>query len=83
MSRPDLQATTALDRAFAYGDVASSALLIFGAFASLFTGMPGVLVMLAGFASSLTIHLVVGVLGYRRVMAREWPAVRPLDEWDD
>ena len=35
------------------------------------------------FSSSISTHLLVGVVGYRRVMTREWPKVRPLDddEW--
>lgn len=39
---------------------------------------PSAYVMLVGLTGHLLIHLVQGVLAYRRVMARPWPKVRPL-----
>lgn len=73
----------ALERLWAYGDVAATALILVGAFAAVFIGLPGAVLMLAGVGSSLAIHLVVGVIGYRRVMAREWPQVPPVEDADD
>jgi hypothetical protein len=74
---------TSLDRAWAYGTLFGRVLLVGGAFASIFIGLPGAIVMLAGLTLSLVTHLGVGVIGYRRVMTREWPKVRPLDDEDD
>jgi xanthine/uracil permease len=78
-----VQEPTVLDRIRGYGDLASTVLLMVGAFASVFVGLAGALVMLAGFAGSLAIHLVVGIVEYRRVMARPWPAVPALGDEDD
>ena len=64
-------------------DFASTVLIFVGAFASVFVGVTGALVMLAGFAGSLAIHLIVGIVEYRRVMARPWPKVPRLDDEDD
>jgi xanthine/uracil permease len=74
---------TARERVLAYGDFASTVLIFVGAFASVFVGVTGALVMLAGFAGSLAIHLIVGIVEYRRVMARPWPKVPRLDDEDD
>lgn len=74
---------TVLERVWAYGDLASTILIIVGAFASVFVGLGGAIVMLAGFAGSLTIHLIVGIVQYRRVMAKPWPEVPRLNDEDD
>jgi hypothetical protein len=77
------QELTAMERVWAFGDLASTPLIIVGAFATVLVGLPGAVVMLAGLAVALSTHLIVGVVEYRRVMAREWPKVRALDEEDE
>lgn len=74
---------TVLERLWGYGDLASRALVVSGAFATVFVGRAGAAVMLAGLLAALMIHLAIGVIAYRRVMAREWPKVAPLDEDDE
>jgi hypothetical protein len=74
---------TALERLWAYADLASTVLIILGAIAAVFVGAVGAVLMLAGLGLSLSTHLIVGVTNYRRVMAREWPKVRPLDDGDE
>jgi hypothetical protein len=44
----------------------------------------GGFLMLGAVVGQITTDLIVGVRGYRRVMRRPWPAVKPLsdDDWD-
>jgi hypothetical protein len=64
-------------------DVVWTAVIVVGAITSLFARVPAAVVMLTGLLGSIATHLLVGVVGYRRVMAREWPKVEPIDddEW--
>jgi hypothetical protein len=43
----------------------------------------GAYLMLGALGGTISVHLVVGVIGYRRAMARPWPRVSPLDDEDD
>lgn len=74
---------TLIERAWAYGLLASMVAIIGGAYASVFVGLPGALLMLGGVCVRVGLNLVVGVSEYRLVMAREWPKVRSLDDEDD
>lgn len=70
------------------GQLALSVLMLIGlggAYAALLGWRDGAFLMLAWVLLTLGWHLVVGVVGYRSVMAREWPHVTPLadDPWDD
>jgi hypothetical protein len=40
-------------------------------------------VAVAGFVATLTVHVVVAVVNYRRVMRSDWPKVDPLEDDDD
>ena len=57
-----------------------------GVFAGLaFQSRTAAYVALAGFLTTLTVHVLVAVVYYRQVMRREWPKVAPLaddDDWD-
>jgi hypothetical protein len=43
----------------------------------------GAYVLLGWFLARLSLHLSIGIWTYIRVMARPWPQVAPLDDWDD
>jgi hypothetical protein len=74
---------TRLEAAVRVGDVLFTAALGTGAFAAVLGWTPGVVLLLAGFAGHLAGHVALGVAGYRRVMRRPWPPVRPLADDDD
>jgi hypothetical protein len=62
-------------------------LLLYGSVAAGFVleSRLAVFVALAAFTATLTVHLVVSILEYRRTMRREWPKVEPIaddDDWD-
>jgi hypothetical protein len=40
-------------------------------------------VLIAAFGARLAAHLAAGFAGFRHVMERQWPRVRPLDDSDD
>jgi hypothetical protein len=42
----------------------------------------GVTVAVIGFVATIAIHLVNGIVGYRRAMDHEWPPVEPSDDED-
>ena len=59
-----------------------SVLLIGGAcVAVLWT--PGIYLALGALTVYFALNLVVGVVGYRRLMSRPWPQVPPLEDDDD
>ena len=45
--------------------------------------MPGVFLALGAVVALFAIHLVAGIVGYRRIMRRSWPQVPPLEDDDD
>jgi hypothetical protein len=58
--------------------------LLLGALAALvFEWRVGALVAVISLVASLMLHVVNGVIEYRRVMKRPWPRVAPLDDDDD
>jgi len=64
------------------------ALVEFVLFASGFVGFafqsrPAVYTAIAAFAAVLTLHLLAGVIEYRKTMRRPWPKVAPLVDDDD
>ena len=70
------------------GQLALSTLMLVGlggAYAATLGWHTGVFLMLAWALTTFAWHLIVGVVGYRSVMARDWPRVEPLvdDPWDD
>jgi hypothetical protein len=53
-------------------------------FAAVFVGWrPGAIIAVAALAATVLIHVVNGVIEYRRVMRRPWPEVDPLRDDDD
>ena len=55
-----------------------------GVFAGLaFQSRTAAYAALAGFLATVSVHVIVSVVYYRRVMAREWPKVEPLDDDED
>ncbi len=42
----------------------------------------GLVIAIVGFVATLLVHLVNGILGYRRAMDHDWPQVEPR-RWDD
>jgi hypothetical protein len=57
--------------------------LVVGGFAALTGHRWGAYVLLANLVVRIGSHLLVGRWAYRDVMARPWPKVAPLDDWDD
>lgn len=51
-----------------------------GLYAALLGFRPGAYIALAGFTFTFLVHLVIGVIEYRRVMSRPWPQVAPIVE---
>ena len=58
-------------------------ILLGGAAAAVLGWTPGIAVAVAAFAGTIASHVLVGVLGYRTAMRRPWPAVAPLEDYDD
>jgi hypothetical protein len=48
-----------------------------------FQSRPAVYAALGAFAVALTLHVLAGVIEYRRTMRRPWPKVAPLVDDDD
>lgn len=63
--------------------LAFDALLVVGAVLAAADSRVGAVALLVALGGLLAVHLAVGVWGYRRVMARPWPAVQPLTDEDD
>ena len=57
-------------------------LMIGGMYAAL-VWRPAAYVMLIGFTGRVLNHVAQGALRYRKVMARPWPQVTPIDDDDD
>jgi hypothetical protein len=73
-----------LDYVRALLDFPLFAALLLGALAALvFEWRVGALVAVISLVASLMLHVVNGVIEYRRVMKRPWPRVAPLDDDDD
>ena len=77
------QKSTWLEWVFGLGRSLFLLLIVIGAYAAAFGQRAGAYLMLAGLLGSIATHLLVGVVGYRQVMRRDWPNVAPLDDWDD
>jgi hypothetical protein len=75
--------STSLARLVGAADSLFTLLILVGALAAIAGWLPGIYLALAGFFGYLADHLIVGVAGYREVMRRPWPKVRPLDDDDD
>jgi hypothetical protein len=58
-------------------------LLLLGAGAAIAGRSWGIVLALVGLAGVVGLHLLVGVRGYRRVMRRPWPKVKPIEDDDD
>jgi hypothetical protein len=43
----------------------------------------GIILTVGGVVAYFLLNLVVGVVGYRSVMRRPWPRVKPLEDDDD
>ena len=43
----------------------------------------GIVVLLLGFVGTIAVHLLMGIVDYRRVMSRPWPKVAPLEDEDE
>ena len=57
--------------------------LVVGAYGALLDWEPAAYLLLAALSVLVLANLGVGVLAYRGVMNRPWPAVRPLGDDDD
>jgi len=58
-------------------------LQIGGVFAALLGRRFGAYFAIGGMATSFTVHLTLGIAGYREVMGRPWPKVAPIVDDDD
>jgi hypothetical protein len=56
--------------------------LIVSMYAAAFGWRPAAFVMIGALGVIVLSHLTVGVVSYRRTMARPWPRVSPLDDDD-
>jgi hypothetical protein len=73
-----------LDYIRAWSDLALMVPLLFGVLGGLLLGSRvGAIVALIALCASLTLHVMNGLIEYRRVMRRPWPRVEPLDDDDD
>ena len=72
-----------MERLWRSADIVSTALILIGAAISIAAGVPGVVLMLAGLATSLCVHLAVGAVAYHRVMKNEWPKTTLVTDDDD
>ena len=43
----------------------------------------GIVLLLGWFPVRLSYHLAAGIWSFTRVMARPWPEVEPIEDWDD
>jgi hypothetical protein len=73
-----------LDYIRAWSDLALFLPLVLGILVGLFLGWrAGAVVALIALCASLALHVMNGLIEYRRVMRRPWPQVEPLDDDDD
>jgi hypothetical protein len=82
-SMEELYATRTI-RLATHARSAFALLTLIGALAAAADRRAGAWALVAGFVGTLAAQLVMGIAGYRRVMSRPWPDVRPLadeDEW--
>jgi hypothetical protein len=68
----------------ATGDLGLTLVLLAGAAAAiLFDWRAGALIAAAAVVGSIALHVLQGIVSYRRVMRRPWPQVAPLEDDDD
>jgi hypothetical protein len=72
-----------LEWIWSLADLGFTAVLVAGILAALAGFRVGAYLMLGALCGTLSVHLAVAVVGYRRTMARPWPRVEPLDDDDD
>jgi hypothetical protein len=72
-----------LEWIWSLSDLSFTAVLLAGMVAAVAGSRVGAYLMLGALGGTISVHLVVGVIGYRRAMARPWPRVSPLDDEDD
>jgi hypothetical protein len=73
-----------LDYIRVWSDLGLTVALFVGAFAGFVFGWrAGALIAVLALAASLVLHVVNGLVEYRRVMRRPWPSVPALEDDDD
>lgn len=66
--------------AYGYGTLCLMAAGVGGA---LLGWRPSAFLLVGYIVLQLAVHLALGTIGYRSLMEREWPKVRPLEDDDD
>jgi len=81
---PKRRERTKSEQLFSFAVLPAEFALVGGAWAAAAAhSRTGLFVMVTGFLCLLLVHLFLGIHSYHRSMTREWPRVRPLDDWDD
>ena len=68
---------------YSVAQLASFVSLMAGVYAAVLGWRPAAFLMIAGLTGTVLSHLWIGVVGYREVMARSWPDVKPLEDEED
>jgi hypothetical protein len=74
---------TRLRDVFVWVNLGAPGVLVVGAYGALLEWKPAAYLLLAAVTVLVVANLGVGVVAYRGVMSRPWPAVRPLADDDD
>jgi len=57
--------------------------IVIGGLTAVLQGVVGAYIAAAGLFGLIATRVALGVIEYRHVMARPWPKVAPLSDWDE
>jgi hypothetical protein len=80
---PGSKPGTRLRAVFVWVNLVTPGALVVAAYGALLEWKPAAYMLVAALTVLVLANLGVGVLAYRGVMSRPWPAVRPLGDDDD